>query len=86
VNHIRTVLITLTLLPTCHLVPARAENVVRWATPLPAESFDPYRTEELLTYWVDTQVNEVLVGYDPDGARSSRNLDGESRREQHRRR
>jgi peptide/nickel transport system substrate-binding protein len=48
-------------------VPARAENVVRWATPLPAESFDPYRTEELLTYWVDTQVNEVLVGYDPDG-------------------
>ena len=37
VNWILAVLIALALLPACLVAPARAENVVRWATPLPAE-------------------------------------------------
>ena len=41
-HRIRTVLIALALLPTCLVVPAQAENVVRWATPVPADTFDPY--------------------------------------------
>jgi hypothetical protein len=48
-NPIRTVLIALALLPTCLVAPARAENVVRWATAKPAETFDPYGHDELFT-------------------------------------
>jgi hypothetical protein len=51
-NRIRTVLIALALLPACVGAPARAENVVRWATPAPAESFDPYGHDHLETSWV----------------------------------
>ena len=47
--------------------PAQAENVVRWATPLPADSFDPYGHDELLTIWVERQVYEALIDYDRDG-------------------
>jgi peptide/nickel transport system substrate-binding protein len=64
VNPIRTVLIALALLPTCLVVPVRAENVVRWATPLPADSFDPYGHDELFTIWVTQQVYESLTNYD----------------------
>jgi peptide/nickel transport system substrate-binding protein len=46
---------------------AAAENVVRWATPLPADSFDPYGHDELLTIWVERQVYETLIDYDRDG-------------------
>jgi peptide/nickel transport system substrate-binding protein len=67
VNRIRTVLIALALLPTCLVAPARAENVVRWATPLPAETFDPYGHDELLTIWVERQVYESLIDYDRNG-------------------
>lgn len=64
---LRTVLIVLALLAACHVVPARAENVVRWATPLPADSFDPYGHDELFTIWVERQVYEALIDYDRDG-------------------
>jgi peptide/nickel transport system substrate-binding protein len=67
VNRIRTVLIALALLPACFVVPARAENVVRWATPLPADSFDPYGHDELLTIWVQVLVFESLTNYDRQG-------------------
>jgi peptide/nickel transport system substrate-binding protein len=67
VNRIRTVLIAVALLPTCLFVPARAENVVRWATPTPAESFDPYGHDLPQTYWVQLQVYERLLDYDKDG-------------------
>jgi peptide/nickel transport system substrate-binding protein len=67
VNRIRTVLIALALLPTCLVVPARAENVVRWATPLPAYSFDPFGHDELFSIWVNQQVYESLVSYDWQG-------------------
>lgn len=66
-NRIRTALITLALLPTCLVVPVRAENVVRWATPLPADSFDPYGHDELFTIWVNQQVYESLTNYDWQG-------------------
>lgn len=66
-SRIRTVLIAFALLPTCLVVPARAENVVRWATPLPADSFDPYGHDELLTIWVERQVYETLIDHDRDG-------------------
>jgi len=66
-TQIRTVLIVLALLPACLVAPAQAENVVRWATPKPAESFDPYGHDELFTIWVDRQVYEALVDYDRDG-------------------
>jgi peptide/nickel transport system substrate-binding protein len=66
-NHIRTVLIAFALLPTC-VLPARAENVVRWATPTPgAESFDPYGHDELFTIWVNNLVFESLTNYDSQG-------------------
>jgi peptide/nickel transport system substrate-binding protein len=48
-------------------MPARAENVVRWATPKPAETFDPYSHDELFTIWVERQVYEALIDYDRDG-------------------
>lgn len=48
-NLIRTVLIAFALLPTCVVVPVSAENIVRWATPLPADTFDPYGHDELFT-------------------------------------
>jgi peptide/nickel transport system substrate-binding protein len=67
VNRIRPLLIILALLPICLAAPARAENIVRWATPLPADSFDPYGHDELLTIWVERQVYEALVDYDRDG-------------------
>jgi peptide/nickel transport system substrate-binding protein len=67
VNHIRTVLIVLALLPTCVVAPARAENVVRWASPNPAESFDPYGNDILFTIWVQREVYEALIDYDRDG-------------------
>jgi peptide/nickel transport system substrate-binding protein len=66
-HRIRVVLIAIVLLPICLVVPARAENVVRWATPLPADSFDPYGHDELLTMWVDTLVFEKLIDYDWQG-------------------
>jgi peptide/nickel transport system substrate-binding protein len=49
------------------VVPAQAENVVRWATPEPAESFDPYGHDELLTIWVTNLVFESLINYDSRG-------------------
>jgi peptide/nickel transport system substrate-binding protein len=67
VNRIRTVLIALALLPTCLVAPARSENVVRWATPLPADTFDPYGHDELLTIWVQDLVFESLIAYDWQG-------------------
>ena len=66
-NRIRTVLIVLALLPTCFVVPARAENVVRWATTEPANSFDPYGHDELFNIWVNNLVFESLVNYDWQG-------------------
>src|SRR5262245_54344273 len=81
-NRIRTVLIVLTLLPLCLFVPARAENIVRWATPGPAESFDPYGNDILFTIWVQRQVYEALIDYDRNGwlepklAKSWKRLDG----------
>jgi peptide/nickel transport system substrate-binding protein len=38
--------------------------VVRWATPLPADSFDPYGHDELFTIWVNNLVFESLTNYD----------------------
>jgi peptide/nickel transport system substrate-binding protein len=68
VSHIRTVLIALALLPACFVAPARAENVVRWATPTPgAESFDPYGHDELFTIWINNLVFEGLIDYDAQG-------------------
>ena len=46
------------------VAPARAENVVRWATPEPAASFDPYGHDELFTIWVQNLVFESLINYD----------------------
>ena len=66
-SRIRALLIALALLPTCLVVPARAENVVRWATPMPAESFDPYGHDELFTIWVQNLVYESLTNYDWQG-------------------
>ena len=66
-SRIRTVLIALALLPTCFVVPTRAENVVRWAAPTPADSFDPYGSDLLFTLWVQRQVYEALIDYDRDG-------------------
>lgn len=66
-NRIRRVLIALALLPACLVAPALGENVVRWATPLPADSFDPYGHDELFTIWVERQVYEALIDYDRDG-------------------
>ena len=66
-NRIRTVLIALALLPTCVVAPARAENVVRWATPTPAETFDPHGHDVLQTHWVQRHVYERLIDYDKDG-------------------
>jgi peptide/nickel transport system substrate-binding protein len=40
---------------------------VRWATPGPAESFDPYGNDILFTIWVQRQVYEALIDYDRDG-------------------
>jgi peptide/nickel transport system substrate-binding protein len=67
VNSIRTVLIALALFSACLVVPARAENVVRWATPEPAESFDPYGHDSLTTYWVQNLVFGSLTNYDWQG-------------------
>jgi hypothetical protein len=46
------------------VAPAQAENVVRWATPTPAESFDPYGHDVLQTYWwcCPHQTGHVAVG------------------------
>jgi peptide/nickel transport system substrate-binding protein len=67
VSRIRTLLIALALLPTCLIAPARAENVVRWATPRPADTFDPYGHDELFTIWVQELVFEYLTEYDWQG-------------------
>jgi peptide/nickel transport system substrate-binding protein len=67
VKPIRSLLIVVPLLAVCLVVPARAENVVRWATPGPAESFDPYGNDILFTIWVQRQVYEALIDYDRDG-------------------
>jgi peptide/nickel transport system substrate-binding protein len=67
VDQIRTVLIALALLPICIVTPARAENVVRWGAPAPAETFDPYGNDVLFTHWVQYQVFETLVNYDQQG-------------------
>jgi ABC-type transport system substrate-binding protein len=67
VNRIRMVLIVLALLPTSPVVPVRAENVVRWATTEPADSFDPYGHDELFNIWVNNLVFETLVNYDWQG-------------------
>jgi peptide/nickel transport system substrate-binding protein len=47
--------------------PAAAENVVRWATPLPALAFDPYGQDELFAIWVQNLVFESLTNYDWQG-------------------
>jgi peptide/nickel transport system substrate-binding protein len=60
-------LIVLALLPTCLVVPARAENVVRWAAPPVAESFHPYGHDELFAIWVNNLVFESLINYDWQG-------------------
>ena len=49
------------------VAPAQAENVVRWATPTPAETFDPSGHDVLQTYWMQGQIYERLVDYDKDG-------------------
>ena len=67
ISRIRALLIALGVLPTCLVVPARAENVVRWATPLPAVSVDPYGHDELLTFWVQNLVFDGLTNYDWEG-------------------
>jgi hypothetical protein len=67
VNRIRTLLLTLAWLSACPAVPCRAENVIRWATPDPAGSFDPYGHDHLQTYWVLDQVYERLLDYDWQG-------------------
>ena len=64
---IRTVLIPLALLSMCLVASAQAENVVRWATPDPAGSFDPHGHDHLQTYWVLDQVYERLIDYDWQG-------------------
>ena len=46
---------------------AAAENVVRWATPRPADTFDPYGHDELFTIWVQNLVFESLINYDWQG-------------------
>jgi peptide/nickel transport system substrate-binding protein len=66
-NCIRTVLIALAFLPGCLVGPARAENVVRWASPTPADSFDPYGHDYLQTFWVNQQVYESLTTNDWQG-------------------
>jgi hypothetical protein len=68
VNRIRTVLNTLALLPACLVLPAHAENVVRWATPTPAaQSFDPYGHDEIFTHWVENLVFDRLTNYGAQG-------------------
>jgi peptide/nickel transport system substrate-binding protein len=68
VVRIRVILIVCALLATCFVVPARAENVVRWATLTPAATFDPVGHDIQWTYWVQHQVYERLIDYDKDGA------------------
>jgi peptide/nickel transport system substrate-binding protein len=67
VTQIRTGLIVLALLPACFVASAQAENVVRWATHKPAETFDPYGHDELFTYWIQNLVFESLTNYDWQG-------------------
>jgi peptide/nickel transport system substrate-binding protein len=67
VTLIRMLLIALAMLPSSPVAPALAENVVRWATPTPAESFDPYGHDLPQTYFVQNQVYERLIDYDKDG-------------------
>jgi peptide/nickel transport system substrate-binding protein len=67
VNRIRTVLIAFTMLSVCFVVSARAENVVRWATPMPADSFDPYGHDLLATHWVQNLLFDSLTNYDREG-------------------
>lgn len=55
------------LLATSLVAAAQAENVIRWATPLPAVTFDPYGHDELFTIWVQRQVFETLINYDREG-------------------
>ena len=66
-NRIRTVLIVLALLPTCFVVPARAENVVRWATTEPADSSIRTATMSCSTSGSNNLVFESLVNYDWQG-------------------
>lgn len=66
-NRIRAALIAFALLPSCLAAPARAENVVRWAAPVIAESFDPYGHDELFTIWVNNLVFESLTNHDSRG-------------------
>jgi peptide/nickel transport system substrate-binding protein len=67
VKRIRTILIALALLPTFLVAPARAENVVRWATPAGALSCDPYGHDDLITIWVQNLVFDSLLNYDSQG-------------------
>jgi peptide/nickel transport system substrate-binding protein len=66
-NCIRTVLIAFAFLPGCLVGPVRAENAVRWASPTPADSFDPYGHDHLQTIWVNQQVYESLTTNDWQG-------------------
>jgi peptide/nickel transport system substrate-binding protein len=61
------VLLTLASVLVGFVAPVQAENVVRWATPTPAETFDPHGHDILFTYWVQRQVYEALIDYDRDG-------------------
>ena len=62
-NRISTLLIALALLATCLVVPARAENVVRWASATEALTFDPHSASHVPTQVETSQVYEPLVDF-----------------------
>ena len=62
-----TVLLTLASVLVGFVASAEAENLVRWATPWPAESFDPYGNDILFTTWVQREIYEALIDYDRNG-------------------
>jgi peptide/nickel transport system substrate-binding protein len=66
-TRLSTVLLALASVLVGFVAPVQAENVVRWATPTPAETFDPHGHAILFTYWVQRQVYEALIDYDRDG-------------------
>ena len=40
---------------------------MRWATPMPTDTFDPYGHDEIFTYWVQSLVFDKLTNYDWQG-------------------
>jgi peptide/nickel transport system substrate-binding protein len=63
-TRLSTVLLALASVLVGFVAPVQAENVVRWATPIPADTFDPYGHDELFTIWVQNLVFESLTNYD----------------------